>query len=224
MDHFPIFLDVKHRRAVVVGGGEAAARKLELLIRAGARPLVVAPSVNAEIAAWVADGACDHDAAPFDAACLIGAMLVIIATDDETLTMCAAAAAQGRGLPVNVVDRPELSNFIMPAIVDRSPVVVAISTGGASPTLAQMIRRRIEKLLPPSISRLASLAGSLRPLVQRFLPTPAQRKAFWLAALSGYAAELVHSDCDGTAYLTLLAELDRVARHDRANARTKLDA
>jgi uroporphyrin-III C-methyltransferase/precorrin-2 dehydrogenase/sirohydrochlorin ferrochelatase len=224
MDHFPIFLDVKTRRMIVVGGGEEAARKVELLIRAGARPLVMSPALNTEIATWVAHEVCDHDPAPFAPASLSGAMLVIVATQDEALTQRAAAAAHAHGILVNVVDRPELSNFIMPAIVDRSPVVVAISTGGTSPTLAQMIRDKIEKLLPPSVGRLARLAGSMRPLVQRFLPTPAQRKAFWRAALAGYIPELVHSNRDGTAYLALLAELDRAARRDTAHPRAAQDA
>jgi len=224
MDHFPIFLDVKARRTIVIGGGEAAARKIELLIRAGARPLVIAPSVDSEIATWAAHGACDHDARPFDPAFLAGAVLAIIATDDEALTQHAAAAARTHGLLVNVVDRPELSNFIMPAIVDRSPVVVAISTGGTSPTLAQMLRGTIEKLLPPSVGRLARLAGSMRPLVQRFLSTPAERKIFWRAILSGHVADLVHADREGTAYLAFLAELDRASRQDSRRPHAAQDA
>jgi uroporphyrin-III C-methyltransferase/precorrin-2 dehydrogenase/sirohydrochlorin ferrochelatase len=201
-----------------------AARKIELLIQAGARPLIVAPRVNAEIAVWVAHRLCDHDAAPFDAACLTGAMLAIIASEDEALTLSAAAAALAHGLPVNVVDRPALSNFIMPAIVDRSPVLVAISTAGTSPTLAQMIRARIEDLLPPSIGRLARLAGSIRPLVQHFLATPTRRKAFWRRVLGGPVADLVHDGRDGQAYLAMLAELNRAARQDRAPSSADLNA
>jgi uroporphyrin-III C-methyltransferase/precorrin-2 dehydrogenase/sirohydrochlorin ferrochelatase len=224
MDHFPIFLDLRRRHIVVVGGGAPAARKIELLLAAGAAPLVVAPELNSEIAGWAAAGRCTHDSSRFHPGCLDGALLVFVATDDEALTLRTAAAAQARGVPVNVVDRPELCSFIMPAILDRAPVVIAISTGGASPTVAQMIRARIDAAVPASFGRLARLAGALRPLVQGFIPTAPARMAFWRAALGGRVAELVHEGRDGTAYLALLSGLNRAARQSRTPRPTTLDA
>ena len=151
MEHFPVFLDVRGRRVVVLGGGDAAAQKLALLIRAHARPVVVSSALDPRIAAWVASGTCAHDAGPFAAECLDGAVLAIAASGDEALDAAFSAAAQARNVPVNVVDRPALSSFIMPSIVDRDPVIVAISTGGTSPTLAQMIRACIEDMLPQRV-------------------------------------------------------------------------
>src|SRR4051812_24784448 len=148
MDHFPIFLDLKGRKVLVCGGGDAAAQKIELLIRAGTKPLVIAPTISPAIGEWIAAGACEHGGAEFDPADLDGAALVIVATEDELLAQTVSAAAQARQLPVNVVDRPELCSFIMPAIVDRAPVLVAVSTGGRSPTLAQIVRERIDAMLP----------------------------------------------------------------------------
>ncbi len=211
MDHLPIFLDLKRGRTVVLGGGEPAAQKIELLIRAGARPLVIAPSVVPEIARRAAEGACELSTRPFTPDCLDGVILLVVAVEDEALAAFASAMAQARGLPVNVVDRPELCSFIMPAIVDRSPVVVAISTGGASPTLAQMIRTRIESVLPPGVSCLAALARSLRPLVRGMIAEPSRRREFWRRALGGQAGALALAGHEAEARRVFVSALRRVA-------------
>ncbi len=191
MEHFPIFLDLKGRRVVVVGGGAAAAQKLELLLRAGARPLVIAPTISREIHELIEAGAGEWGGAEFGPVCLAGAALVIVAGEDEKLAERISAAAQARDLPVNVVDRPELCSFIMPAIVDRAPVLVAVSTGGRSPTLAQLVRARIEAVLPDTFGRIGEFAGAMRPLVRRLLPDAAQRRAFWRRVLDGPIVDLV---------------------------------
>ena len=207
--HFPIFLDLRGRRAVVLGGGAEAARKIELLLRAGARPLVVARVVVPEIADWIAARRCEQWADPFEADCLLGAALAIAASGDWALDIAFATAAHVRGLPVNVVDRPELSSFIMPAIVDRGPITVAVSTGGASPTLAQIIRDRIERALPLGVGQLAWIAGKLRPIVRSCLPDLARRRRFWRTALGGSAWTLALGGHRRAAESALLSALRR---------------
>jgi uroporphyrin-III C-methyltransferase/precorrin-2 dehydrogenase/sirohydrochlorin ferrochelatase len=168
-----------------------------------------------EIAAWVASGLCEHRSDPFDEGCLTDAALAIGASGDESLDAALSAAARARSLPVNVVDRPTLSTFIMPAIVERSPVVIAISTGGTSPTLAQWIRERIERLLPRGVGALARLAGAMRPLVQRSLPDPARRRRFWRATLTGSIGGLALAgelkDAEAALLTALHREVDRKA-------------
>jgi uroporphyrin-III C-methyltransferase/precorrin-2 dehydrogenase/sirohydrochlorin ferrochelatase len=179
VEYLPIFLKLEDRLAVVIGGGEVAARKLDLLRRAGARIRVVAPALGEEIAALAAQGAIAHFARGFEPADLDGAELAIAATDDRQVNETVAAAARIRHLPVNVVDAPDLCSFIMPAIIDRGRIVAAISTGGASPVLARLIRARIELALPHGIERLAELAASWRDRVKAALPENLSRRRFW---------------------------------------------
>ena len=168
MEYFPIFLDLKNRPALVVGGGELALRKLRLLQKAGAQVTVVAPRIAAEIAgsgaALKRRGFVDGDVG--------GQAIVFAATGLEAVDDRVATAARQAGLPVNVVDRPRESNFIMPAIVERDPIVVAISSGGAAPVLARRLREAIERLLPSRLGRLACFAESFRSAVAASGPTP----------------------------------------------------
>ena len=143
MQTFPLFLSLKDRRALVVGGGEPAARKTELLLSAGAQVTLIAETVTGEIAQLIADGRVAWAGHDFNADDLDGITLAIVATEDSALQARVAHAAQKRCLPVNVVDRPALSSFIMPAIVDRGPITVAISTGGTAPALARKLRAEI---------------------------------------------------------------------------------
>jgi uroporphyrin-III C-methyltransferase / precorrin-2 dehydrogenase / sirohydrochlorin ferrochelatase len=138
---------------------------------------------------------------------LDGTALVIAATDDEAVNRQVHAAAVARNLPVNVVDHPELCTFILPAIIDRSPVVIAVSSGGASPVLARLIRARLETLIPASFGRLAALASSFRDKVKQRIQRPARRRAFWEEVLQGRIAELVFSGQDGAADKALAQKL-----------------
>jgi uroporphyrin-III C-methyltransferase/precorrin-2 dehydrogenase/sirohydrochlorin ferrochelatase len=179
MEYLPIFLKLEGRLTVVVGGGEVAARKVDLLRRAGAAVRVVAPVLGDELRDLVAAKAVEHRAGRFEPNDLDGAELVIAATDIRAVNADVAAAARLRHLPVNVVDDPELCGFIMPAIVDRGRIVAAISTGGASPVLARFIRARLEMALPPGIERLAELAAAWRERVKAALPDGTTRRRFW---------------------------------------------
>jgi uroporphyrin-III C-methyltransferase/precorrin-2 dehydrogenase/sirohydrochlorin ferrochelatase len=173
MRHFPLFLDLTGRVALVLGTGEVAERKAEPLRRAGATI---------------------RHAAQFTPDLLDGVALAVGADAAEADLQALSAAAIARGIPVNVVDRPELCSFITPAIVDRDPITIAISTGGAAPVLARMIRQRIESLLPPTLGQLAALAERFQARVRRALPALPARRRFLDGVLGGTVADLALAD------------------------------
>ena len=144
MGYIPIFLDVTGRECVVVGGGEVAARKVEALLEAGARVTVVSPSLSPALKALVARRLVTHIAREYQRGDIRGCLLVYAATDDPKLHRELAAEARALGIPINVVDVPELCTFISPAVVKRGELQIAISTGGASPAFAARLRRALE--------------------------------------------------------------------------------
>ena len=162
MRQFPIFFTVQDRPVLLVGGGEAAAAKLRLLLKADAWVTVIAEDPLDEILDLYELGEIDWEARGFDAADLSGAILAYAATGDDDQDRAVSAAARKAGVPVNVVDRPELSNFITPAIVERDAITVAVSSGGAAPVLARTVKAAIERLLPPNLGRLALFAERFR--------------------------------------------------------------
>jgi uroporphyrin-III C-methyltransferase/precorrin-2 dehydrogenase/sirohydrochlorin ferrochelatase len=191
MDFLPIFLSLKGARCLVVGGGAVAARKAGLLAGCGAKVAVVAPELGETLAAEAAAGRIEHIPARFEPAHLDAATVVIAATDDHAVNAAVSQAARARNIPVNVVDAPELCSFIFPSIVDRSPMIVAVSTGGASPVLARLVRAKLETMLPAAYGRLAQLANELRERVKQHFADPAQRRIFWEKMLGGTFADLV---------------------------------
>ena len=209
MDVLPIMMRVADRACAVVGGGAVAARKTALLLRAGARVTVIAPELGPELRAEAAAGRIGHRARAFVPADLDGMALVIAATDEHSVNQAVFEAAEARNLPVNVVDRPELCRFLMPAVIDRAPLLIAISTGGASPVLARRIRARLESLIPMRYGRLAALAGRLRNRVADHFPDLGARRRFWDRVLDGAVAELVHAGREREAEARIHAALDR---------------
>jgi uroporphyrin-III C-methyltransferase/precorrin-2 dehydrogenase/sirohydrochlorin ferrochelatase len=191
MRYFPAFHDLSARPSLVVGGGEVAARKLRLLLKANARPVVVAPAVGTEIAGLARAGALTWHARPFEAADIAGCALVIGATGLPAVDAAVSEAAQAAGVPVNVVDRPELSSFITPAIIDRDPLVIGISSGADAPILARQIRARLESLLPANLGRLARFAGAFRGAVAAQIGDGVQRRRFWERFFAGPVADKV---------------------------------
>ncbi|MET0988700.1 MAG: bifunctional precorrin-2 dehydrogenase/sirohydrochlorin ferrochelatase, partial [Steroidobacteraceae bacterium] len=155
MDYFPIFLRLSGEPVLVVGGGPIAARKVELLLRSAARVTVVAPALCERLQALCERGEIQHRAEEFAPAAIEGMRLVIAATDSEAVNAWVARFADSRHIPVNVVDDRKLSRFIMPAIVDRSPVIVAVGSSGDAPVLTRRLREKIETLLPERLGRLA---------------------------------------------------------------------
>ena len=179
MDYFPIFLRLTGEPVLVVGGGWVAARKVDLLRRSGAAVTVVAPEVVAPLAAHAAAGNLTHLATEFQPQHLRGMRLVIAATDKQSVNAWVAHHAERDNIPVNVVDDRELSRFIMPAIVERSPIVVAVGSSGDAPVLTRRLREKLEALLPPRLGALAGLAGKLRRELRARLTHPGARRRFW---------------------------------------------
>ena len=203
MDFFPIFMDLEGRDCLVVGGGNVAARKLSLLLRAGARVEVVAPQLCEKLAALRDTGKITHRARGFEEADVVGKALVIAGTSQEAVNRRVSELAKARNIPVNVVDSPELCNFIMPSIIDRSPVQVAVSSGGTSPVLARLLRARLESYVPAVYGRLAKLVESFRDKVKRRFSRLEQRRQFWENMLQGEVAELLFAGRDETARAVL---------------------
>jgi uroporphyrin-III C-methyltransferase/precorrin-2 dehydrogenase/sirohydrochlorin ferrochelatase len=207
MDYLPIFLDVRNQPCLVVGGGEVAARKAGMLLRAGASVTVLAPALCELLQVEVAAKRVAYRAAIFRDEDLDGFVLTIGATDDAAVNKAVAAAARARRIPVNVVDVPSLCSFIMPSIVERGPVIVAVSTGGRSPVLARLLRARLETLIPAGYGQLAALAADFRDKVKaRF--AFAERRRFWERTLQGPIAELVFSGREEAARAAMQTYLD----------------
>ncbi|EIC23359.1 siroheme synthase CysG [Thiorhodovibrio frisius] len=193
MEQLPIFLEVKNRPCLVVGGGRVALRKLNHLLASGASAQVIAPEVIDEIQTLADASKITLSLRAFVDEDLDQASLVIAATDNRTLNRTIAGQAKARKLLVNVADQPEDCNFLMPAIIDRSPVVVAVSTGSASPVLARMIRARLESLVPAGYGRLAELCARYRDRVKARFNDQRDRRRFWDRVLQGGVAERVFS-------------------------------
>ena len=193
MDSLPIFMKIKGARCVVVGGGEVALRKVTMLLKADAAVEIVSPTLCEALADLVQSGVIHHLQTTFDQSHLNGATLVIAATDDEVINAQISEAAKASNIPVNVVDAPALCTFTMPSIVDRSPVVIAISSNGAAPVLARLIRAKIETMVPASYGRLAKLAGAFREAVKAKFASTQARRIFWEQTFQGPIAELVFS-------------------------------
>jgi uroporphyrin-III C-methyltransferase / precorrin-2 dehydrogenase / sirohydrochlorin ferrochelatase len=188
MDYFPIFLRLAGEPVLVVGGGAVAARKIDLLLRTSAQVRVVAPGLIPGLAERAAAGEIVHIAAEFKPEHLDGVRLAIAATDKHAINAWVARQAERRNIPVNVVDDRELSRFIVPAIVDRSPVVVAVGSSGDAPVLTRRLRERLESFLPQRLGALAKLAGRLRPTIKARIESPARRRKFWENFFDGTVA------------------------------------
>lgn len=179
MERLPIFLDLHGQPVLVVGGGSVAARKIDLLLQAGAYPRVVAPEVGAEVREWRDLGVLEWRPRRFQPADLDQVRLVFAATGDREVNQAVYAAAEAVRIPVNSVDDKAHCRFIMPAVVDRSPLQIAVTTNGASPLLAGLIRQRLERWLPHYLAPLAALAGRWRAQVKTAFVDLAGRRAFW---------------------------------------------
>lgn len=205
MDLLPIFMNVRGRRTLVVGGGDVAARKVGLLLEAGAAVHVVSPALNDTLQAQAKSGAISHRGAGFAPADLDGVALAVAATDAEAVNRQVSELAQARGIPVNVVDNPSLCSFVMPSIIDRSPVQIAVSTGGASPVLARLLRARLESAIPAAYGRLAQLVEGFRDKVKARFKDVNARRNFWEKVLQGEIAEMVFAGKDEQAQAALEA-------------------
>jgi uroporphyrin-III C-methyltransferase/precorrin-2 dehydrogenase/sirohydrochlorin ferrochelatase len=188
LNYFPLFFDLSGQKVLIVGGGEVALRKISLLERTGALITVVAPDIAPELISRAAAGKVQLFIREFSPDDLQGARLVIVATPRRAVNRWIASLSESRNIPVNVVDDAESSRFIVPAIIDRDPVLVAVSTGGAAPVLARRLRERLEALIPAGIGELASWLRTLRDTSRRKLRGSGARRRFFEAIVDGPAA------------------------------------
>lgn len=179
MDYFPLFCRLQGKRCLLVGGGDVAERKARLLLSAGADLHVGALHFSSAFRQWADSGEITPISGAFSDAWLDGCWLVVAATDDDAVNEQVAQAAEARRIFCNLVDAPEQASAIMPSVIDRSPLMVAVSSGGRAPVLARLLREKIEALLPQHLGQLASLAGTLRTRVRQRFASMAQRRYFW---------------------------------------------
>ncbi|MES2500977.1 MAG: siroheme synthase CysG [Pseudomonadota bacterium] len=193
MQALPIFFNIKNRHCVVIGGGDVATRKVTMLLKASAAITLYSPDLCHELLEMAEVGAIKYIADNFEPSQLAGACMVIAATDDEAVNIAVSVAAKAQNIPVNVVDAPDLCTFTMGSIIDRSPVVIAISSEGNAPVLARYIRAKIETMLPATYGRIADIAGEFRELVKAKFATTQARRIFWEGVLQGSFVERVLS-------------------------------
>lgn len=191
MDYLPVFLKLKGQACLVVGAGKIAARKIELLAKAGANITVIANEISAQVSMLQAPYHLNILQKYFVSSDVSGFRLVVSATNHPETNHCVAKAADEHHIPVNVVDNPELCSFIFPAIIDRSPVIAAISSGGSAPVLSRLLRAKMETVIAPAYGKLARLAEKFRIPAKHHLKEPAQRRVFWENCFQGPVAELV---------------------------------
>lgn len=191
MDYFPIFLDAKKLNVVVVGGGNVAARKIELLLKTPASITVVSPMLKEPVKQLIAAHNLPWVTATYCEEYLSGMQLVIAATNIKSINQQIANDANAKGLLLNVVDDPQLCNYITPAIIDRSPMIVALSSSGSAPILLQLLKSKIDNLLPASYGKLAEFCSKYRKQIQHQISSFSERRIFWKKILEGDVARLI---------------------------------
>ncbi len=199
MHALPIFMNITNRRCVVIGGGEVASRKVIMLLKANAAITLYSPEVCPALQVLSEDGTITHIKANFEPSQLTDACLVIAATDVEVVNTAVSIAAKAQNIPVNVVDSPALCTFTMASIVERSPIVIAISSEGNAPVLARYLRTKIETMLPAGYGRIASIAGEFRDKVKAKYATSQARRIFWEGVLQGPIVERILSGQEAAA-------------------------
>jgi len=193
MDHLPIFINIREKPCIVIGGGDIALRKINLLLKAKAKVNCLSPLFCKGIKNLSKNGHITLINKSFDQTDIKDYSIIIAATDDKSVNSLISSIAQDKKILVNVVDSPELSSFIMPSIVDRSPLIIAVSSSGKAPVLSRIIRAKLETIIPSAYGILADIAGEYRQKVKDRFSTIKDRRAFWEAVFSGVIAEKVFS-------------------------------
>ncbi len=208
MDYLPVFLDIKNQKCLVLGGGESAEGKISLLLKAGANVTVIAHSLRDSLAVLAENGRIEHYSRNFTADDFEGCRIVIVAEEDEAIRKEATSIAAQKNIPLNVVDCPELCTFTMPSIIDRSPVLIAVSTGGSSPTLARLIRSKLEAMLPQAYGRLATLISEFREKAKALNRDREEKRQFWNKIFSSPIIDLFLSGKEKQAREEIQKEFD----------------
>jgi uroporphyrin-III C-methyltransferase/precorrin-2 dehydrogenase/sirohydrochlorin ferrochelatase len=185
VDALPLLLAIRDRNCLIVGGGSVAARKIETLLKAGGKVSVVATKLHPQLQQLLTHNKITHLGATFKPEWLDGVCLVIAATDDADENRRVFEHANNRNIPVNVVDQPELCTVTFPAIIDRSPLLIAVSSNGRAPVLARMLREKLESWIPAGYARLAEVAGQFRHELKKHLPSIQSRRTFWESVFGG---------------------------------------
>jgi uroporphyrin-III C-methyltransferase/precorrin-2 dehydrogenase/sirohydrochlorin ferrochelatase len=198
LDYLPIFVNIKQQHCLIVGGGGVAARKADLFIQAGAIVSVIAPELKTEMKHHLSEGKITWNIGSFSAELVASISVpkyVISATDDQAVNQAVYTYCQQHNIPVNVADQTQYCDFILPAIVDRNPMTIALSTGGRSPVLARLMKARLETMIPAGFSKLADLVGRYRQKVKDSISSLGGRKAFWESLLDGsFIDKAVHGN------------------------------
>ncbi|NVJ51387.1 MAG: uroporphyrinogen-III C-methyltransferase [Gammaproteobacteria bacterium] len=220
MDYFPIFTQLKNRRVLLVGAGEVAARKLDLLYQAGASVTIVAPHIGTAVQQQLQLDANGEQRIrvhqrPYHEHDITAVHLVIAATNNQAVNQAVFRDAERNHIFVNVVDQQPLCSFITPAIVDRAPLTIAISSAGQAPVLARLIRAKLESWIPTRYGKLAQLAQKFRDQVKQTLSTGAQRKRFWETIFEGPVANKVFANRTAAAEQALLSTLQNFTADER---------
>ncbi len=210
--YYPVFLDLRGRRVVVVGGGLIAQRKVAALLRAGAEVEVVSPDMTRRLAQAAADGVIRHVARRFQFGDVRGVWLICAATDDQVVNTRVYQAACKARVFANIVDQKSLCSFLAPSIARRGQLTVAVSTGGASPTMAKHVRRELERVLGPEYGRLLRLMAGLRDAAKRRLPTYAARRRYFEELIGGRVGQLAQRGRSQAARRGALALMDQYAQ------------
>lgn len=211
MRYFPLFYDTQNLQVLVVGAGEVAARKVELLLKTEANITVVAPDVSSTVALLAEQGKIQLQQCPFQKAHLDNIQLVFVATNDEALNAQIQQQAKARNIIVNVVDNPPLCDFITPSIVDRGNITIAMSSGGVAPVLLRYLRQKLEAIIPQNIRLLGDFAERFRETVKGHLPTVTQRRYFWEWFFDSDVAEQVMQGQSAEAEQPFLEKLNAAA-------------
>ena len=207
MDYLPIFLDLKQQTCLVVGGGSVATRKTKLLLKAQAKVTIVSPELTDALNTLVQQGEVSWTQSVFTPAHINDQRLIIAATDDEKVNQSVYDVAQKKNILTNLTDNPDDSDFIFASVLDRSPIIVAVSSGGESPVLARNLRARLETLIPPGYSKLGELMGKYRHAVKQKFGELRQRRQFWDNVLSGPVADHVLAGREAVAEQILQQQL-----------------
>lgn len=201
--YYPIYIDIEDRNVLIIGGGNVCARKAETMLKYGARVTIVSPSFTEEIEQWAANGSLQLLRKRYDAGDLDGAKLVIASTDVQSVNEQVAADCRARNIPVNVVDVTPLCEFIVPAIIEKGSIQIAVSTGGKSPAVARTLKEDLQRLVGPEYTEMNDVLGTLREGAKSVLPTDVDRKRFFDGILAAGVLELLRDGRRAEAYAAI---------------------
>jgi len=222
--YYPIYIDIEDRSVLIVGGGTVCARKAETMMRYGARVTIVSPEITDEIAAWEQAGVLAVQRKMYAESDLEGASMVIASTDDQCVNARVARDCRRRRIPVNVVDVTHLCEFIVPAIIEKGSIQIAVSTGGKSPAIARTLREDLQRMIGPEYAEVNVLLGTLRKSAKEVLPTDVDRKRFFDSIIAAGILDLLREGRRREAFEAVARACDANGVEVSEQLREKLNA